>query len=414
MRLVGLGLAIVVASCAVGLGARASAERADARNPCGPGIFVKARPEPEPVRAWFAQRSYRPDTTALLRIRARASSATVRLYQALGSHFWVGLAPPSKVGLNGVQRAVPVRIGDWPSGLYIADVTTAGAVGSAPFIVRPRRAGENSVAVVLPTNTWAAYNFRDDDHNGYGDTWYADPRVHAVVLARPFLNGGLPQHLGGFINWLADKGLNADFYSDEDLDAFPDGRHLASRYNLVVFAGHDEYVTQHMFSIVARYRDLGGNLAFLSANNFFARVRIESGRMTCVGHFRDFGKPEAQLVGAQYVGWYRRRYRNRPYIVRSVSAAPWLFDGIGLRVGDTFGFSYGVEIDALAPSSPQGPRVVAEIPSIFGPGKTAQMTYYRTRAGAKVFAAGSMGFEAPQSGVTDRMLQNLWDYLEQP
>jgi hypothetical protein len=42
------------------------------------------------------------------------------------------------------------------------------------------------------------------------------------------------------------------------------------------------------------------------------------------------------------------------------------------------------------------------------------MTYYRTRAGAKVFAAGSMGFEAPQSGVTDRMLQNLWGYLEQP
>ena len=414
MRLVGLGLAFVVASCAVGLGARASAERADARNPCGPGIFVKARHEPEPVTAWFAQRSYRPDTTALLRIRARAASATVRVYQALGSHFWVGLAPPSKVRLNGVQRAVPVRIGDWPSGLYIADAAAAGAVGSAPFIVGPRRAGENSVAVVLPTNTWAAYNFRDGDDNGYGDTWYADPRVRTVVLARPFLNGGLPQHLGGFIDWLAGRGLNADFYSDEDLNRFSDGRQLASRYNLIVFAGHEEYVTQHMFSIVARYRDLGGNLAFLSANNFFARVRIESGRMTCVGHFRDLGKPEAQLVGAQYVGWYRRRYRNRPYIVRSVSAAPWLFEGIGLRVGDTFGFSYGVEIDALAPSSPRGTRVVAEIPSIFGPGKTAQMTYYRTRAGAKVFAAGSMGFEAPQSGVTDRMLQNLWDYLEQP
>ena len=141
--------------------------------------------------------------------------------------------------------------------------------------------------------------------------------------------------------------MNADFYSDEDLDAFPDGRHLASSYNLIVFAGHEEYVTQHTYSIVARYRYLGGNLAFLSANNFFARVRIESGRMTCIGHFRDFGKPEAQLVGAQYVGWYRRRYRNRPYIVRSVSAAPWLFDGTGLRVGDTFGFSYGVEIDAV-------------------------------------------------------------------
>jgi len=42
------------------------------------------------------------------------------------------------------------------------------------------------------------------------------------------------------------------------------------------------------------------------------------------------------------------------------------------------------------------------------------MTYYRTRAGAKVFAAGAMNFDAPQSGVTGRMLRNLWDYLAQP
>jgi N,N-dimethylformamidase len=309
---------------------------------------------------------------------------------------------------------VEVGIGNWPSGLYLADITTRGGTGSAQFIVRPRHAGENSVAVVLPTNTWAAYNFRDDDGNGYGNTWYADPRVHTVVLSRPFLNDGIPKHLGGFTGWLVDRGLSADFYSDEDLNAVASGGRLASLYTLIVFAGHEEYVTQHVFSIVKRYRDLGGNLAFLSANNFFARVRIARGRMTCLGHFRDFGKPEAQLVGVQYVDWYRRRYRNRPYIVRAISPAPWLFEGTGLGPGDTFGFSYGVEIDAIAPSSPPGTRVIAEIPAIFGPGKTAQMTYYRTQAGAKVFAAGAMNFDTPQSRVTDQMLRNLWDYLARP
>lgn len=407
----GPGIAIILASGALGLGADASADRAIERSPCGPGIFVPARHAKEPVVAWFAERSYRPDTAAALWVRTPASRATIRVYHAVTSHWWIEVAPASEVDLHGRQQRLEVRIGDWPSGLYLADITAGGGTGSAPFIVRPRYAGESSVAVVLPTNTWAAYNLRDDDGNGYGDTWYADPRVHTVALSRPFLNGGIPRQLGGFSAWLAGHRLTADFYSDEDLNAVPNGGRLASLYNLVVFAGHEEYVTQHVFSIVKRYRDLGGNLAFLSANNFFARVRIAGGRMTCLGHFRDFGRPEAQLVGVQYVDWFRRRYRNRPYIVRSISAAPWLFNGTGLAAGDSFGFGYGVEIDAVAPSSPPSTRVIAEIPSIFGPGKTAQMTYYRTQAGAKVFAAGAMNFDTPQSGVTDRMLRNLWDYL---
>jgi hypothetical protein len=405
---------IIFAFCALGFGAGASAEQRIPHNPCGPGIFVPARHANDPVETWFTARSYRPGTTAALWVRAHPSRARVRIYQLIGSHWWTEVAPASNVELHGTTQRLALRIGDWPTGLYFADVSTEDGSGSAPFIVRPQHAGENPVAVVLPTNTWAAYNFRDGDRNGYGDTWYADPRVHTVVLARAFPKTGLPQHLGGFVDWLAGQDLKADFYSDEDLDAIPNGDRLASLYNLVVFSGHEEYVTQHVFSTVERYRNLGGNLAFLSANNFFARVRIRGGRMMCLGHFRDFGKPEAQLVGVQYVDWSHRRYRNRPYLVRSISAAPWLFNGTGLRLGDTFGFSYGVEIDAVAPSSPPSTRVIAEIPSIFGPGKTAQMTYYRTQRGAKVFAAGAMNFDAPQSGVTDRMLRNLWDYLARP
>src|SRR5439155_8138688 len=129
---------------------------------------------------------------------------------------------------------------------------------------------------------------------------------------------------------------------------------LAAAYDLIVFSSHEEYVTQHMFSIVSRYRDLGGNLAFLSANNFYSRVTIKDGRMACLGHFRDFGEPEARLVGVQYVDWYHDRYRNRSFIVRSLVAAPWLFRGTGIAVGSRFGFSYGVEIDATTASSPRG------------------------------------------------------------
>jgi hypothetical protein len=342
-------IAALVASCALGLGAVGSAERASAGgNPCGPNHFVRAQHAHEPVTAWFARRSYAPGSSATLWVRARPSRAIVRVYHAVEAHWWAEITPAANVALRGKQQRLTIRIGNWPSGLYFADVAVGAAGGSAPFIVRPRHAGENRVAVVLPTNTWAAYNLRDGDGNGYGDTWYADPRVHTVVLARPFLNGGFPRHLEGFSAWLADKGRRADFYSDEDLNAITSGGRLASLYDLVVFAGHEEYVTEHEFAVVERYRNLGGNLAFLSANNFFARVRLHAGRMTCLAHFRKLGRPEAGLVGVQYIGWFDRRFRSRPYVVRNVAAAPWLFEGTGLRAGDTFGFSYGIEIDAMA------------------------------------------------------------------
>ena len=80
-------------------------------------------------------------------------------------------------------------------------------------------------------------------------------------------------------------------------------------------------MTQHVFSMIKRYRDLGGNLAFLSANNFYARVAVSGSRMRCVGRFRDLGRPEAAIVGVQYVDWWQRRYPSRPFVVRSVAAA---------------------------------------------------------------------------------------------
>jgi hypothetical protein len=412
------GVCAVVLLVAGGAGAHADA----ATYPCGPGVFVRAPRVSEPVTAAFGARSYAAGDFASLRVSARAPTrARLRLF-----HVGPGrplrrlrtsaalVRPARRLRLRASARRVSVRIGAWPSGLYIALVTTRRGMATAPFVLRPSRRRVTRIAVVLPTNTMAAYNRRDTDQNGYGNTWYSDPRVRTIDLRRPFLSGPLPQWPGRFVRWFARSGYTADFYSDEDLHAVATGDRLASRYNLIVFAGHEEYVTQHVFAIVERYRDLGGNLAFLSANNFFRRVTVSRSRMTCIGEYRALGKPEAALIGVQYLDWWRRRYPSRPFVVRSVAAAPWLFRGTGLRPGDHFGGTYGIEVDARAPSSPRGTRVIAELPSIFGPGKTAQMTFYRTRAGAKVFAAGAMDFGAPRSPTTARMLRNLWAYLRRP
>jgi hypothetical protein len=57
--------------------------------------------------------------------------------------------------------------------------------------------------------------------------------------------------------------------------------------------------------------------------------------------------------------------------------------------------------------------VVAEIPRLIGATRTAQMTYYETPRGAKVFAAGA--FTLPgRSRAARTLLDNLWTRMSRP
>jgi hypothetical protein len=177
---------------------------------------------------------------------------------------------------------------------------------------------------------------------------------------------------------------------------------------LIVFPGHEEYATGHEYDLIESYRNLGGNLAFLSANDFFYKVIKQGNTMIGRWRWRDLGRPEAALVGAQYIGWNERKYPNRPFQVTGVQQTPWLFAGTGLHNGSSFG-TYGIEIDHRTTASPPGTVELADIPDIFGPGKTAEMTYYTTPKGAKIFSAGVMNFGgSARSPIVDRMLENLW------
>jgi hypothetical protein len=374
------------------------------------------------IEAFFAARSSVPHHRARLVLTAPARGLTVQLFRsgperrftrAKDVMLGVPVSPARRV-LDGRRRLV-LWIDNWPSGLYFARLHDArGRLGFAPIIVRPTRLGEHRVAVVLPTNTWQAYNFRDENGDGVPDTWYGDPHRTTVSFARPFLDRGVPPKFHGydlgFIQWLARTGRNVDMLSQEDVER-TDGLRLRAAYDLIVFPGHHEYVATPEYDAVQRFRDLGGNLAFLSANDFFYRVVRRGPRMTRVGKWRDQGRPEAKLVGVEYVGWNEDRYPNAPYVVTGASAAPWFFRGTGLRTGSRFG-TYGIEIDATTSLSPRGIRVLARLPNIFGPGRSGEMTYYTTRAGAKVFAAGSINFGGSALWpTTSALLENLWSRL---
>jgi murein DD-endopeptidase MepM/ murein hydrolase activator NlpD len=308
-------------------------------------------------------------------------------------------------------QTVDVDLGDWPSGLYFARVVAGSRIGYAPFVVRPRRLGENGVAVVMPTLTWQAYNFRDDDRDGDGDSWYEQGTT--VRIGRPYENRGVPPHYKHydqpFLRWLHETGRRADVLAQSDLER-TSGARLAAAYDLIVFPGHHEYVTAREYDAVESYRDRGGNLAFLSANNFFYRVTRQGNLVTRAGKWRELGRPEASLIGVQYIGNDNGEHRGA-WIVREPGSRSWIFRGVASRVGARFS-NGGIEIDKKAQSSPPNTQVLAEIPNLLGPGRTAQMTYYETREGARVFAAGAFSLAAAtRQPPVRRLLANLWARL---
>jgi hypothetical protein len=388
------------------------------------------------IDAGFTRQSYAPGQAGLLRISTDAPSLTLRVFRT-GPEQVVTYADDQMAGIEvpDAQRDVDwssktdgahdllFRVGAWPSGLYYVQLGSAdGRIGYAPFVVRPAQFGAVSrVAVVLPTNTWQAYNFQDVDGNGYGDTWYAGGPDRYVDLRRPYNNRGVPPRFYRydlpFLHWLFWTGKTVDFISDPDFQLFASGDALAASYDLVVFEGHEEYVTERMFDLVTRYRDLGGNLMFLSANNFFWRVQKTGQTLRKTGQFRQLGKPEARLLGVQYRA-NDNGEKQGVFVVRSGASAPWVWAGTDLTDGGTFGAfvgGYGIEIDSTTAESPPGTTVLADVPDLYGPGLTAQMTYYETPAGAKVFAAGVLDFGGSATfWPVRRILENLWGRLAAP
>ncbi|MGH3070762.1 MAG: N,N-dimethylformamidase beta subunit family domain-containing protein [Gaiellaceae bacterium] len=386
------------------------------------------------VDAGFTQESYTAMSSARVAIETDATALTLQTFRA-GSE---DTRTHSDTVMQGTPVTEPVTIpwsarhrraylnpaiGPWPTGVYFIKLTANdGRVGYAPFVIRPTVLGERSrVAVVMPTNTWQAYNFRDADGNGWGDTWYAKGAQSTATLGRMYIRRGVPpqwrKYDVDFLRWLHATGRQPDVITETDLESIRTAEELISYYDFVVFPGHTEYVTQHEYDLIRNYRDLGGNLAFLSANNFFWEVRLEDRTLRRTRLWRDHGRPESSLLGVQYRANDDGR-RQLPFVVRSATTAPWLWAGTGLSDGSTFGQElggYGIEIDQTSPFTPPGTVVLAEIPDVFGPGLTAQMTYYETLQGAKVFAGGAIDFGGSSTlPAVSRMLSNLWARLAAP
>jgi hypothetical protein len=278
---------------------------------------------------------------------------------------------------------------DWTSGVYLGKLTTVpdGWQSYIIFIVRDRRLAD--FLFQCSTNTWQAYNRWPDHFSLYDDgekEWYWGPGAR-VSYDRPYarycqiLDAPLSTGSGEFLLWefplafwMEREGFDVTYSTNVDTHADPEAI-LRARTFLSV--GHDEYWSPEMFAHVQTAIDSGVNAAFLCGNSAYGVTPMDvssSGEpRRTLSRIGIFGPPEERVFAAfpemrkfQVFGPDAARLMG----VRSTwpimgggdwtcaNGGHWLFEGTGMRTGDSIPGLVGWEFHG-APADLPGLEIVA-------------------------------------------------------
>ncbi|GAC1345219.1 MAG: hypothetical protein NVS2B9_00520 [Myxococcales bacterium] len=326
----------------------------------------------------------------------------------------------------------------WVSGYYALKLTREDGLQNHVLFVL--RADERKGAAVFqsPVTTWQAYN------NWGGESLYTDSIglpggfAHEVSFNRPYADAMnnyvmFEQHA---VRRLESRGYDLVYVTNVDLE---NGRGILQGQRLFLSVGHDEYWSRNQRAALDAAPGQGVSLAFLSANTAYWQIRLEPSRLdgtpsrTEVSYkeaavaedplartnlvtrkWRDPGPsaPENALLGVMYSAWDAV---DSPYVVRGSQS--WVYQGTGLRDGDTLPLLVGYESDRTFDNgrTPAHLTVLSSDPVIDHDGTPSihNATVYPAGAGAFVFASGtiewSWGLAAPN--VADLRVQRITDNL---
>ena len=330
----------------------------------------------------------------------------------------------------------------WPPGCYFADIveqtTATRDVKAAFWIVRnPKRSGR--VLARLGTNTYQAYN-PWGGHSLYpnGDD---ETRGLMVTFDRP-TEPSFFEYDAYLVAWL--EGLSAglggvDYAGNFDVHADPT---LIDHYPLVITGAHDEYWSGEEFdAFERRIFKLGRNTVFFGANTAYCQIRygdlnrapgapdhgrqlvcyktahdpivaragkLDPRRLTTNNFRTERRRPETMLLGGAYQSWFEPGGAQRPAFKVARTDLPF-FAGTGWKVGDTAADVVGYEWDNRDPDGDGvrlwdaarslNPAIAADGVSVLFRGEAvdadgdpglAEATYFTSKAGAKVFNAGTV------------------------
>ncbi len=276
----------------------------------------------------------------------------------------------------------------WESGAYIArfvpfeqtdtcDPADPGHPEAATLFVVKSRVANVNILYKLPLLTYHAYNEIGDPCGSLCTAGYSKLTLHRPgggVGGRPWdkyfpdvYDRSSPRQTfwhwdARFIGWLERKGCAVDYCTD--LDIHKNFGNFLGAYRLLLSAGHDEYWSEAMRRNVEAFVQNGGNVAFFSGNTCWWRVHFVRGNsaFACDKTKRagDDQKrdqwfrvdPENRLTGVSHRNGGGHWWGEREAIGYTVQHADhWIFEGTGLRDGDTFGADHalvGYECDGAA------------------------------------------------------------------
>src|SRR3954447_18062628 len=308
------------------------------------------------------------------------------------------------------------------TGYYLARFVVAsgpntGAQSWYPFLVRPPPDHVAKVLVIVPVNTWQAYN----DWGGkslYNFNSTNGQAAWRVSFDRPYARVGAESIYWFELSLLAllnQTGYDVGYLTDVDIQRNP--ALLAGR-KLDIVAGHSEYWSAEYRDGLEWVRDNGTNIAFLGANDGYWEIRYQDGERTLYRHvvtqepdgepgtgmFRALPtpRPECQLLGVEFATGLGANYAHDYTVAEGPGADTWL-NGTGLSAGDTVFGLVGFEWDALTPGCAVGaaphPSQPETLFSYKDPGGLdAEAARYRAASGATVFSAGTLSWDSYLAG----------------
>ena len=306
--------------------------------------------------------------------------------------------PVPEVGENRLRECVWEKTttitipSDWLSGVYLGRLTTLPAGADEPywqsyvvFIVTDDRKAD--ILLQCSDNTWQAYNKWPDNYSLYTDPKGNQGPWSHVSFDRPYAKYAQiyenPQSVGSgewlcfefpLAFWLEQHGYDVAYCSNSDMIS-PD---RALKCKAFISVGHDEYWDIRQLDSVAKLRDEGVNLLFLSGNTICWVTPFSPNAA---------GVPKRRIFrGGPYGGDYKyavdREKEHGPYPhrgpdegylmgVRNIDPvngggdwictkpAHWIFEGTGMKAGEAIPGMIGWEYHGDPPADIPGLEVVA-------------------------------------------------------
>ena len=300
----------------------------------------------------------------------------------------------------------------WLPGLYVIESDVAGRIGGVSALV-VRNAADPRPAVVMYSNlTWSAYSPFGGASLYFGATRKTVNRALQVAIQRPITGPGLLRLLAEDVpvaQQIDRLGLPIDPTVDTDVDTQPS---LLAHRTEIVLPGHSEYWTRRMYDAFTAGRNDGANIADLGANEIYWQTRLaygSSGVPTTMFVARSLAEDPLATAHPSdaTVEWRNPPLRRDPAAVIGPSYAAvrvhgslqvrsvpsWLQGIPGLTAGAILRGVIENEADGARQGTPHPDNLqiiaLGVVRRTGAADKPVSITYYSSRTGGGVFAAGT-------------------------